>query len=209
MNTFNGPTIRALGFLAFLTLADSTASSSVPAILGLTTPLEPGHWNLGAAAIIISTITELISHLVLGVLADKKGKSYAIFLNTSSILVSSTCTLLTLPSRSTKSSLPFVIPSPLKIIGGGSHATLFLTLVLLHYRASGSSRAAIIFTSGAVMTLCQAAGSTLTPQLLKCGEALPCVLSIVCCVLAYVLLVLDVHLDTSLPPPNLSIEPST
>jgi hypothetical protein len=57
--------------------------------------------------------------------------------------------------------------------------------------------------------LCQAAGSALTPQFLKRGEALPCVPSIVCCVLAYVLLVLDIRLDTSSPSTDLSIEPST
>ena len=57
MDVFNALAIQALGFLTFLTLADSTASSSVPAILRSTTPLEPGYWNLGAVAIIISTIT--------------------------------------------------------------------------------------------------------------------------------------------------------
>ncbi|PVH84337.1 hypothetical protein DL98DRAFT_85772 [Cadophora sp. DSE1049] len=205
MDTLNLPALRALGFLTLLTLADTIASSSVPAVLGRSTPLDPGYWNLGAVAVVVSTFTELIAQLGLGVLADGKSKGYAVLSNISSIAMSSLSIILTLHFRASAPSLPFIIPSLLKIIGGGSHATIFLTLVLLRERISGTSRVYVIFALGAIMTLCQAAGTAVAPRLLKRGESIPGVIAIVFCILAYLLLAVDLRLNAE--PVKVSNEP--
>lgn len=55
MDVPNVPGIRALALLALLTFAESTASSSLSAIM-LITPLEPSYWNLRSAVVVISMI---------------------------------------------------------------------------------------------------------------------------------------------------------
>lgn len=93
-----------------------------------------------------------------------------------------------------------------KIIGGGSHATLFLTITIIRKNASGSLRyvsilrlssyvcnhsadsrlrsAALIYTTGAAVVLDQTIASTVTPFLARQSPTLPYILSIGCCVLA-------------------------
>ncbi|KAI1419198.1 hypothetical protein F5Y12DRAFT_721013 [Xylaria sp. FL1777] len=78
-----------------------------------------------------------------------------------------------------------------KIIGGGSHATTFLTITTIWEKTSGSLRAALIYTTGAVVVLCQTVASSVTPFLVRQHLALPYIFSIAFCILAGFVTLID------------------
>ncbi|KAM5386969.1 hypothetical protein ACJZ2D_000262 [Fusarium nematophilum] len=92
---------------------------------------QPGLWNLGTAAIILSGASEsaldIFGQLVLVYLADVRSRQFAMFSNASSVLVFALlCSIL--PIRVA------VVAPLLKCFGGGSHASAFLTLAVPHHQ---------------------------------------------------------------------------
>ncbi|KAI8630198.1 hypothetical protein F5Y19DRAFT_474582 [Xylariaceae sp. FL1651] len=173
-------------FLGLLTLADNILSNALPIILGPVPPQTPGFWNLTTMALILSTASELVGQLVLGFFAFYYSSKHAMYFNSSSILISSICSLLSLLLLAKGAVWTSALAPVFKVIGGGSHSTAFLTLVLLREQTSGSLRAALIYATGAVIVLCQMIASSVTPLLANSNPILPYILSILCCLLAYV-----------------------
>lgn len=68
---------------------------------------------------------------------------------------------------------------------------------------------AFFYSTGAVTALCQAARSVLTRYLLTRGNTLPSVLSIVCCILAYVVLAMYISVDKASALSGRSGDPAT
>jgi hypothetical protein len=160
----------------------------------------------------------LFGQLLVGNLADRKGRSYAMFLNSTNSLISSIFTLFACSyffsswfSRSychstldvqSRCLLPSLLPysyllegehmlphsSPLyysmircqEVRGKSSALPINKSLELIRI----SSGVAFYYSTGAIVTLCQAAGAALVTPLLKHSNALPCVVSIICCLLA-------------------------
>ncbi|KAI8951733.1 hypothetical protein F4801DRAFT_544156 [Xylaria longipes] len=176
--------LLAVVFLALLTLADSILTNALPVALGSVPPQVPGFWNLTTTALVLSTVSDLIGQLILIPAAYHYGSRYAMNLNSLSVLIVSVFSLASLFWRADGHAWIPVVTGIFKIIGGGSHATAFLTITLIRKCPSGSLRAALIYTTGAAVVLCQSIASTITPFLARQSPTLPYILSIACCVFA-------------------------
>ncbi|KAI1154177.1 hypothetical protein F4825DRAFT_412822 [Nemania diffusa] len=182
-----GGYLLVAAFLALLTLADNMVANTLPITLDSASAQIPGFWNLLTANLVISTISDLISQLVLISLIYHYSLGYAMHINSFSILIASIYSLNSLFWRTDGLAWTSVIAPVFKIIGGGSHATTFLTIMLIRENISGSLRAAFIYMTGAVIVLCQTIASEVTPFLARKSPTLPYIFSIACCILASVL----------------------
>ncbi|KAI3316734.1 hypothetical protein HD806DRAFT_527656 [Xylariaceae sp. AK1471] len=186
----NGGLLLATVFLCLLTLADSILSNSLPIALGSASPQTPGFWNLTTTALILSAASDLIGQVFLNILTCRYSSEYAMNFNSFSILIASIYSLVS--SFQATEGLAWIpaIASIFKIIGGGSHATAFLTLTLIREKTSGTLCAALIYTTGATIVLCQTIASVVTPSLAIQSPILPYIISILCCVLAIVVTII-------------------
>ncbi|KAI0111110.1 hypothetical protein GGR51DRAFT_65856 [Nemania sp. FL0031] len=186
MSTVGGylPTVV---FLALLTLADSVLGNALPIVLGSELPQVPGFWNLTTMALIISATSDFISQLVFIPLIYHYSSMYAMNTNSLSILVAATYSLISLAWRSDGRASIVAIASIFKMIGGGSHATMFLIVTVIQKNTSGSLRAALIYTTGAVVVACQSIATEVTSLLARKSPTFPYIFSIACCILASVI----------------------
>ncbi|KAI1754227.1 hypothetical protein F4782DRAFT_493683 [Xylaria castorea] len=174
----------AVVFLALLTLADNILANALPLALGPEPPQVPGFWNLTTTALVLSTVSDLIGQLSLIPVAYFFGSRYAMNLNSLSVLIASAFSLASLFWRTDGLSWIPAFSGIFKIIGGGSHATVFLMILLIRKNSLDSLRSTLIYTTGAAVVLCQTIASTVTPFLARQNSALPYIVSITCCVLA-------------------------
>ncbi|KAI0440338.1 hypothetical protein F4803DRAFT_527673 [Xylaria telfairii] len=179
-----GNCLLAVIFLTLLTLGDNVLTNALPIALGSVPPQVPGFWNLTTKALILSIISDLIGQLILIPVAYHYGSRYAMNLNSLSVLIASIVSLASLFWRTGGPAWIPIVAGIFKIIGGGSHATLFLTITIIRKNASGSLRAALIYTTGAAVVLYQTIASTVTLFLARQSPTLPYIFSIACCILA-------------------------
>ncbi|KAJ8132250.1 hypothetical protein O1611_g1380 [Lasiodiplodia mahajangana] len=182
-----GGYLPTLAFLTLLALADGVLSNVLPIVLGPESPQVPGFWNLTTMALIISTISDLIGQLVSIPLIYHYGSRYAMNVNSLSVLVATTYSLISLVWRSDGRAWAVAIAPVLKIIGGGSHATIFIIITVIQKNTSGNLRAALIYTTGAVVVACQSIATEVTSVLARKSLTLPYIFSITCCILASVI----------------------
>ncbi|KAI0532099.1 hypothetical protein GGR58DRAFT_517978 [Xylaria digitata] len=181
--------LLAVAVLALLTLADNVLSNTLPFVLGPVPPQVPGFWNLTTTALILSVVSDIIGQLILMLLTHHSGSTCAIHLNNLSITIACVYSLVSFSWRADGAVWPSVIASIFKIVGGGSHATAFLTITLIWEKTSGSLRSALIYITGAVIVLSQTIASSVTPFLARQNPTFPYTFSIVCCVLASIVTV--------------------
>ncbi|KAI3338074.1 hypothetical protein F4824DRAFT_461073 [Ustulina deusta] len=174
----------AVIILALLTLADNVLTNTLPFALGPGPPQIPGFWNLTTTSLVLSVVSDLIGQPVLIILTYHYSSRYAINANILSITIASICSLILLFWRTDELAWTSALAPIFKIIGSGSHATAFLAISVIWENTSGSLRAALIYTTGAVIVLCQTIASSVTPFLARQDLALPYIFSIICCVLA-------------------------
>ncbi|KAI0448387.1 hypothetical protein F5B21DRAFT_497660 [Xylaria acuta] len=179
-----GNRLLAVVFLVLLTLADNILTNALPIALGSVPPQVPGYWNLTTTALILSTVSDLIGQHILIPVTYHYGSRYAMNLNSLSVLIASLFSLASLFWKANGLAWVPAIAGTFKIIGGGAHAAIFLTIVLIRKSSSGSLRAALIYTTGAAVVLCQTIASTVTPFLARQSPTLPYIFSIAFCALA-------------------------
>ncbi|KAI1739707.1 hypothetical protein F4680DRAFT_448703 [Xylaria scruposa] len=171
-------------FLTLLALADNILANALPLALDPEPPQVPGFWNLTTTALVLSTISDLIGQMSLIPVAYFFSSQCAMKLNSLSILIASVFSLASLFWRADGLSWIPAIAGILKTIGGGSHATIFLTVSLIRKNSFDSLRATLIYTTGAAVVLCQTIASTVTPFLARQNQIMPYIFSITCCILA-------------------------
>ncbi|KAI1357220.1 hypothetical protein F5Y08DRAFT_324781 [Xylaria arbuscula] len=176
--------LQAVVILALLTLADNVLANALPIALGPGPPQTPGFWNLTTTSLVLSVVSDLIGQPVLALIAYQYNFSHAINLNIFSIATTAFFSLLLSLWRTDGLVWAFAIASVFKVIGSGCHATIFLTIVDIRDKTSGSLRTSLIYTTGAVTVLCQTIASSVGPSLAARELTLPYILSIVCCSLA-------------------------
>ncbi|KAI0857417.1 hypothetical protein F4860DRAFT_489578 [Xylaria cubensis] len=173
-----------VAFLTLLALADNILANALPLALEPEPPQVPGFWNLTTIALILSTVSDLVGQMSLIPVAYFFGSRCAMKLNSLSVLIASVFSLASLFWRADGLSWIHAIAGIFKIIGGGCHATIFLTITLIRKNSFDNLRATLIYTTGAVVVLCQNIASTVTPFLAGQNQTLPYIFSIICCTLA-------------------------
>ncbi|KAK5626745.1 hypothetical protein RRF57_002460 [Xylaria bambusicola] len=186
--------VRAVVILALLTLADNVLTSALPIALGPEPPQTPGFWNLTTTALILAVVSDLIGQPILTYTTYHYNFRHAITLNILSITVAAAASLVLSFWRTDGIAWTFAIASAFKIIGGGSHATIFLTIIGIRDKTSGSLRdqlaniklhsTCLIYTTGAVVVLSQTIAASAGPFLAAQSLVLPYIFSIICCSLA-------------------------
>jgi len=141
-----------------MTLAESINAGTLSSLMD-PSELRPGFWNLVTTNLIVSGVSDLLGQLVVGYLADQKGRHYAMNVNASSVFMASIFTLFGLFSNDKWAILAAVAAPLLKWFGGGAHTSAFLTLVLLRSQANIGVRSAYYCATGAVIVLAQSLGS--------------------------------------------------
>ncbi|KAI0423866.1 hypothetical protein F5Y09DRAFT_173480 [Xylaria sp. FL1042] len=183
--------LLAVAVLALLTLADNVSTNTSSFALESEPPQTPGFWNLTTTSLILSVISDLIGQPVLMFLTYHYGHQYAVKLNILSIAIASSYSLLSLFWQiDGRAWIPAIAPV-FKIIGSGSHATTFLIIIAIREKTAGSLRAALIYTTGAVIVLCQTIASSVTPFLAKQDLSIPYSLSVICCIFAGFITIVD------------------
>ncbi|KAI3584601.1 hypothetical protein IWW34DRAFT_685027 [Fusarium oxysporum f. sp. albedinis] len=95
MQTDTKSACLALVFLGLMTVGDSVTDSLLPALAdGAHT--QSGRWNLGTAALVLKSVSDIIGQFVIGYSLNTKPKHHAMNINVTSILVASLVTLLSL-----------------------------------------------------------------------------------------------------------------
>ncbi|KAG5809852.1 hypothetical protein H9Q74_013065 [Fusarium xylarioides] len=131
----------ALVFLGLMTLSDSITDSLLPALAD-DAHTQSGHWDLGTAALVLKGVSDIIGQFVIGYILNTKSKHHAMNLNATSILVASLVTLLSLCYEQQWPILVAIVGPLVRCIGGGSHASAFLILAILHDQAPTHYRSA-------------------------------------------------------------------
>ncbi|KAI1194637.1 hypothetical protein F5X97DRAFT_327320 [Nemania serpens] len=180
----------AIAFLALLTLADNTLANTLPIVLGPVPPQVPGYWNLTTAALVVSVVSDLIGQLVLIPLIDRYGYGHAMKINSFGVFMASVYSLISLYWGADGSAWALAIASIFKLLGGGSHTTVFLTIALIRKSTSSYSRAALIYTTGAVVVLCQTIASSVSQLPARQNPILAYLIAISCCILAGVIAII-------------------
>ncbi|RYC63532.1 hypothetical protein CHU98_g2666 [Xylaria longipes] len=137
--------LLAVVFLALLTLADSILTNALPVALGSVPPQVPGFWNLTTTALVLSTVSAAYHY--------------------GSRLTSS---LVSVFWRADGHAWIPVVTGIFKIIGGGSHATAFLTITLIRKCPSGSLRLQRNGEPNERSSMCKQSFSTTAP--LTCSD---------------------------------------
>ncbi|KAF5724463.1 hypothetical protein FMUND_760 [Fusarium mundagurra] len=174
----------ALVFLGLMTLADSITDSLLPALAD-DAHTQSGHWNLGTAALVLKGVSDIIGQFVLGYLLNTRSKHHAMNLNATSILVASLVTLLSLCYEQQWPILVAIVGPLVRCIGGGSHASAFLILAILHDQAPTHHRFASYYCTGAISVVSQSLGPFFASNLADSSHLLPGILSGTCCLIGF------------------------
>ncbi|KAF5635034.1 hypothetical protein F52700_5582 [Fusarium sp. NRRL 52700] len=174
----------ALVFLGLMTLGDSITDNLLPALAD-DAHTQSGHWNLGTAALVLKGVSDIIGQFVIGYVLSTKSKHHAMNLNATSILVASLVTLLSLCYEQKWPILIAVVGPLVRCIGGGSHASAFLILAVLHDQAPVQYRFASYYCTGAVSVVAQSFGPFFASALSDSSHALPGILSGACCLIGF------------------------
>ncbi|KAI0521657.1 hypothetical protein F5B22DRAFT_546077 [Xylaria bambusicola] len=181
---YGASSLQAVVILALLTLADNILTNALPIALGPGLPQTPGFWNLTTTALILSVVSDLIGQPILAYTAYHYNFRHAITLNILSIATAAVFSLVSSFWWTNGLAWTFAIASAFKIIGSGSHATIFLTIIGIRDKTSGSLRTCLIYTTGAVVVLSQTIAASVGPFLATQSLVLPYIFSIICCFLA-------------------------
>ncbi|KAF4445051.1 hypothetical protein FACUT_253 [Fusarium acutatum] len=173
-----------LVFLGLMTLGDSITDSLLPALAD-DAHTQSGRWNLGTAALLLRGVSDIIGQLVIGYFLKTKSKHHAMNLNTTSILFASLVTLLSLCYEQQWPILIAIVGPLVRCIGGGSHASAFLILAILHDQAPTHYRFATYYCTGAVSVVAQSLGPFFTSILADSSHLLPGILSGTCCLIGF------------------------
>ncbi|KAI1278998.1 hypothetical protein F5Y07DRAFT_360135 [Xylaria sp. FL0933] len=176
--------LLAVAVLALLTLADGVSTNNLSYALKSESPQIPGFWNLTTTSLVLSVISDLIGQPILIFLSNQYSHQNAVNINILSILIASIYSIISLLWRIDGHAWIFAIAPIFKIIGSGSHATAFLVIIAIRENTSGSLRSALVYTTGAVIVICQTIASSITPFLAKQGLPMPHFFSAICCILA-------------------------
>ncbi|KAJ0140519.1 putative Beta-catenin-like protein 1 like protein [Fusarium oxysporum f. sp. albedinis] len=194
MQTDTKSACLALVFLGLMTVGDSVTDSLLPALAdGAHT--QSGRWNLGTAALVLKSVSDIIGQFVIGYSLNTKPKHHAMNINVTSILVASLVTLLSLFYDQQWPVLVAIVGPLVRCIGGGSHASAFLILAILHDQAPPQYRFASYYWTGSVSVLAQALGPFFASILADHSHVLPGVLSGICCLVGF-------WISDSLKPPS-------
>ncbi|KAF5236318.1 hypothetical protein FANTH_11270 [Fusarium anthophilum] len=174
----------ALVFLGLMTLGDSITDSLFPALAD-DAQTQSGHWNLGTAALVLKGVSDIMGQFVIGYFINTKSKHHAMNLNATSILVASLVTLLSLCYEQQWPILVAIVGPLVRGIGGGSHASAFLILAILHDQAPVQYRFASYYCTGAVSVVAQALGPFFASNLADSSHLLPGILSGTCCFIGF------------------------
>ncbi|KAF5546224.1 ent-kaurene oxidase [Fusarium napiforme] len=174
----------ALVFLGLMTLADSITDSLLPALAD-DAHTQSGHWNLGTAALVLKGVSDIVGQFVIGYVLNIRSKHHAMNLNATSILVASLVTLLSLCYEQQWPILVAVVGPLVRCIGGGSHASAFLILSILHDQAPTHYRFASYYCTGAVSVVAQSLGPFFASKLADSSHLLPGILSGTCCLIGF------------------------
>lgn len=172
----------ALVFLGLMTLADSITDNLLPALAD-DAHTQSGHWNLGTAALLLKGVSDIIGQFVIGYALNTRSKHHAMNLNATSILVASLVTLLSLCHEQQWPILVAVVGPLVRCIGGGSHASAFLILAILHDQAPTHYRFASYYCTGAVSVVAQSLGPFFAFKLADSSHLWPGILSGACCLI--------------------------
>ncbi|KAI0202874.1 hypothetical protein F4808DRAFT_60979 [Astrocystis sublimbata] len=182
-----GDCLSAVIFLSLLTLADSLIVNALPITIGPEPPQTPGFWNQGTSALIVSILSEMIGQSILLAVTYRYGSHYALKLNSLSIFIIAALSLAALSGGPEGCLWLPAITGLFRVFGGGSHATLFLTIILIRQISRGSIRAAAIYATGSFVVIQQSMASAFTPYLVGQNPALPYLISMACCIVAGVI----------------------
>ncbi|KAI1057467.1 hypothetical protein LB505_008981 [Fusarium chuoi] len=174
----------ALVFLGLMTLGDSVTDSLLPALAD-DAHTQSGRWNLGTAALVLKGVSDIIGQFVIGYFLNTKSKHHAMNLNATSILVASLLTLLSLCYEQQWPILVAMVGPLVRCIGGGSHASAFLILSILHDQAPPHYRFVSYYCTGAVSVVAQSFGPFFASILSDSSHFLPGILSGTCCLIGF------------------------
>ncbi|TVY66871.1 MFS efflux pump atnC [Fusarium oxysporum f. sp. cubense] len=184
----------ALVYLGLMTLADSVTDSLLPALAD-DAHTRSGRWNLATAALIFKGVSDIIGQFVIGYFLNTKSRHHAMNINTTSILVASLVTLLSLFYEQQWPVLVAIVGPLVRCIGGGSHASSFLVLAILHDQNPPHHRFTSYYWTGATSVLAQALGPFFASILADQSRVLPGILSGTCCLVGFGII------DSLKPPP--------
>ncbi|VTT84417.1 unnamed protein product [Fusarium fujikuroi] len=174
----------ALVFLGLMTLGDSITDSLLPALAD-DAHTQSGRWNLGTAALVLKGVSDIIGQFVIGYFLNTRSKHHAMNLNATSILVASLVTLLSLCNEQQWPILVAIVSPLVRCIGGGSHASAFLILAILHDQAPPHYRFASYYCTGAVSVVAQSFGPFFASILADYSHFLPGILSGSFCLIGF------------------------
>ncbi|KAJ2895035.1 hypothetical protein MKZ38_006990 [Zalerion maritima] len=174
----------AVSVSGLLIFADSIANLATSSLLAYSSgggsSAEPGRWNRGTLSLVLATVSDFVGQIVLGYVADRKGHKHAVMLNAGSIGMASALCLCSLLTTSHWHGIITAVSPLMSVLGGGSHASAFLALVLL-FPQSDARRTSFYFLTAAVTVVAQSAALFIAPWLVKRNPSLAFAVPILCC----------------------------
>ncbi|EXK25755.1 hypothetical protein FOMG_17607 [Fusarium oxysporum f. sp. melonis 26406] len=126
---------------------------------------RPGFWDAGTARVIVTQVSNMSSAYILGSSLRTLSHHKAIRLNIVSILLATIATHASSCFLPTWMHLNAVVGPLAKFLGGGSHASKFLTLTVLHSRNTPCARTIYSYMTGFITVLAQVLGPILVTRL--------------------------------------------
>ncbi|KAI3571988.1 hypothetical protein IWW34DRAFT_708994 [Fusarium oxysporum f. sp. albedinis] len=126
---------------------------------------RPGFWDAGTARVIVTQVSNISSAYILGSSLRTLSHHEAIGLNIGSILLATIATYASSCFLPTWTYLNAVVGPLAKFLGGGSHASKFLTLTVLHSRNTPCARTIYSYLTGFITVLAQVLGPILVTRL--------------------------------------------
>ncbi|EWZ78063.1 hypothetical protein FOWG_17614 [Fusarium oxysporum f. sp. lycopersici MN25] len=126
---------------------------------------RPGFWDAGTARVIVAQVSNMSSAYILGSSLRTLSPHEAIRLNIGSILLATIATYASSCFLPTWTHLNAVVGPLAKFWGGGSYASKFLTLTVLHNRNTPCARTIYSHTAGFITVLAQVLGPILVARL--------------------------------------------
>ncbi|EXL65264.1 hypothetical protein FOPG_18501 [Fusarium oxysporum f. sp. conglutinans race 2 54008] len=126
---------------------------------------RPGFWDAGTARVIVAQVSNISSAYILGSSFRPLSQNEAIRLNTVSILLATIATYASSCFLPTWAYLNAVVGPLAKFLGGGSHASKFLILTVLHSRNTPCARTIYSYMTGFITVLAQVLGPILATRL--------------------------------------------